>query len=247
MTWRFPKASFLLIISMIHSCTSLRFILVFLGVDFLVTAKYASLGFRMGLAFCGPCGKRSSNLQFKKFSKLQMSFFLFEHVWEISWVLCFLNLWVTEHNKNIQFVCACYPTCNPWSERMVSNSDGLPKQFRTMKNLHHMIYGTFNGKGFLVLLLQLVWQEPEEMSAPIIFHTFTIIYILHMISCIYIVNTVHLYTVRHAYLHASIFWNGQTTGEYCQRKRWVAGICIIACRTRESGTKTSSMFISSGI
>jgi len=36
---------------------------------------------------------------------------------------------------------------------MVSNSDGLPKQFRTMKNLHHMIYGTFNGKGFLVLLL----------------------------------------------------------------------------------------------
>ena len=39
--------------------------------------------------------------------------------------------------------------------RMVSNSDGLPKQFPTMKNLHHMIYGTFNGKGFLVLLLQL--------------------------------------------------------------------------------------------
>lgn len=64
-----PRLHFL-IISMIHSCTSLRFILVFLGVDFLVTAKYASLGFRMGLAFCGACGKRSSNLQFKKLNKL---------------------------------------------------------------------------------------------------------------------------------------------------------------------------------
>ena len=30
----------------IHSCTPLRFILVFLGVDFLVTAYYASLGFQ---------------------------------------------------------------------------------------------------------------------------------------------------------------------------------------------------------
>jgi hypothetical protein len=35
----------------------------------------------------------------------------------------------------------------------VSNTDGYPKQFPLLKTLHHMVYGTFNGKGFLVLFL----------------------------------------------------------------------------------------------
>ena len=37
--------------------------------------------------------------------------------------------------------------------RLVANTDGYPKQFPLLKTLHHMVYGTFNGKGFLVLLL----------------------------------------------------------------------------------------------
>lgn len=36
---------------------------------------------------------------------------------------------------------------------LVANFDGYPKQFPVLKTLHHMVYGTFNGKGFLVLLL----------------------------------------------------------------------------------------------
>lgn len=156
----------------------------------------------------------------------------------------FPNLWVTKiHKKSNVFVHVVPPVILD-SERMVSNSDGLPKQFRTMKNLHHMIYGTFNGKGFLVLLLQLVWQEPWDFSSIIYIQKY---HPSHGYLVIYIVNTVHLYTVPYAYLNASIFWDGQITGEYCQRKRWVDGICIIACRTTESGTKTSSMFIYSGI
>eukprot|EP00435_Cladocopium_sp_Y103_P060686 s269_g22.t1 len=36
---------------------------------------------------------------------------------------------------------------------LVANTDGYPKQFPLLKTLHHMVYGTFNGKGYLVLLL----------------------------------------------------------------------------------------------
>ena len=74
--------------------------------------------------------------------------------------------------KHPMFVLVVPPvTLDP---RMVSNSDGLPMQFSTMKNLHHMIYGTFNGKGFLVLLLQL------DKRALRCRQSFMCIYILHI-------------------------------------------------------------------
>eukprot|EP00438_Fugacium_kawagutii_P029562 Skav216034 [mRNA] locus=scaffold2403:33929:35134:- [translate_table: standard] len=38
---------------------------------------------------------------------------------------------------------------------LVANTDGHPKKFPLLKTLHHMVYGTFNSKSFLVLLLMM--------------------------------------------------------------------------------------------
>ena len=51
------------------------------------------------------------------------------------------------------------------SPRLVANFDGYPKQFPVLKTLHHMVYGTFNGKGFLVLLLFLVSEDGGNSKA----------------------------------------------------------------------------------